>query len=360
MTLKKILLFPFAVLYGIITSFRNLLYDWKILKSKSFDVHTICVGNLSVGGTGKTPHVEYLIKLLQSDFKIATLSRGYKRKTSGFVQATSSSNALDIGDEPLQYKTKNPNIDVCVDADRVNGVKKILEFLDPPKVILLDDAFQHRALNSELKIVISEFTNIFLNDCMMPSGTLRESKKAINRADIIIVSKTPEKTTAVEIRNLIKDLKPLAHQQLFFTWLKYGELTSFQNNQETIDTLNDLFRYRIVLFTGIGNPAPMRTYLKEYASDVKHIEYSDHYQFTLQDIIEIRAELDAIEGGNKIVVTTEKDAMRLRSGDLQDIANTLPLYVLPIEVDFKDKTQEFNETIINYVRTNKFYHKKYS
>lgn len=194
----------------------------------------------------------------------------------------------------------------------------------------------------------------------MPSGTLRESKKGINRADIIIVSKTPEKTTAVEIRNLIKDLKPLAHQQLFFTWLKYGELAGFQNPSETIDTLNDLFRYRIVLFTGIGNPAPMLTYLKEYSSDVKHMQYSDHYQFTIQDITDIRAELDAIEGGNKIVVTTEKDAMRLRGSDLQDIANTLPLYVLPIEVDFKDKTQEFNETIINYVRTNKFYHKKYS
>jgi len=165
-TFKKILFFPFAVIYGIITSFRNLLYDWKFLKSKSFEVHTICVGNLAVGGTGKTPHVEYLIKLLQNDFKIATLSRGYKRKTSGFIHANNTSTASDIGDEPLQYKTKNPSLDVCVDADRVNGVKKILEFPEPPKVILLDDAFQHRALNCELKIVISEYTNLFLNDCI--------------------------------------------------------------------------------------------------------------------------------------------------------------------------------------------------
>ncbi len=360
MTLKKIFFFPFAVLYGVITSLRNLLYDWKILKSKSFEIHTICVGNLAVGGTGKTPHVEYLINLLKNDFKIATLSRGYKRKTSGFILATENSTALDIGDEPLQYKTKNPGLDVCVDADRVNGVKKILEFTQPSHVILLDDAFQHRALNCELKIVISDYSNLFINDCMMPAGYLRESKKGIQRADIIIISKVPEKTTAVEIRNLIKDLKPLAHQQLFFTWLKYGELIGFQNPTETIDTLNDLFRYRIVVFTGIGNPSPMITYLKEYASDVKHMQYNDHHQFTLQDITDIRAELDAIDGGNKIVVTTEKDAMRLKGSDLQDIANTLPLYVLPIEVDFKDKTQEFNETIINYVRTNKFYHKKYS
>lgn len=360
MTLKKILLFPFAVIYGIITSLRNLLYDWKFLKSKSVDVHTICVGNLAVGGTGKTPHVEYLINILQNDFKIAILSRGYKRKTSGFIQASNVSTAFDIGDEPLQYKTKNPQLEVCVDANRVNGIKKILEFPEPPKVVILDDAFQHRALNCELKIVISEYNNLYLNDCMMPAGYLRESKKGIERADIIIVSKTPDKTTAIEIRNVIKDLKPLAHQQLFFTWLKYGELKGFQNPADTIDTLNDLFRYRIVAFTGIGNPQPMITNLKEYASDVKHIQFPDHHSFTIQDIADVRAQLDAIEGGNKIVVTTEKDAMRLRGTDLQDIANTLPLYVLPIEVDFKDKTQEFNDTIINYVRTNKFYHKKYS
>ena len=360
MSLKKILFFPFAVIYGIITSLRNLLYDWKFLKSKSVDVHTICVGNLAVGGTGKTPHVEYLINILQNDFKIAILSRGYKRKTSGFIQATSTSTAFDIGDEPLQYKTKNPQLEVCVDANRVNGIKKMLELPEPPKVVILDDAFQHRALNCELKIVISEYNNLYLNDCMMPAGYLRESKKGIERADIIIISKTPDKTTAIDIRNVIKDLKPLAHQQLFFTWLKYGELKGFQNPADTIDTLDDLFRYRIVAFTGIGNPKPMITYLKEYASDVKHIQFPDHHSFTIQDIADVRAQLDAIEGGNKIVVTTEKDAMRLRGTDLQDIANTLPLYVLPIEVDFREKTQEFNETIINYVRTNKFYHKKYS
>ena len=360
MTLKKILLFPLAVIYGIITSFRNLLYDWKILTSKSFEVHTICVGNLAVGGTGKTPHVEYLISLLKHEFNLATLSRGYKRKTTGFICADEQSTALQIGDEPLQYKIKHPELNVCVDANRVNGIKKILEFQTPPKVIILDDAFQHRALNCELKIVLSEYSNLYINDCMLPAGSLRESKAGIHRADIIIISKTPDRTTAIEIRNVIKDLKPLAHQLLFFSWLKYGELIGFQNPQDTIDTLNDLFRYRIVVFTGIGNPSPMITYLKEYASDVKHIQFPDHHNFSINDISSIREELDAIEGGNKIVVTTEKDAMRLMGNDLQDIANTLPLYILPIEVDFKEKTQEFNETIINYARTNKFYHQKYS
>ena len=360
MTLRKILLFPFAVIYGIITSFRNLLYDWKFLKSKPVNIHTICVGNLAVGGTGKTPHIEHLIRLLNPEFKIATLSRGYKRKSSGFKLADASSTAEDIGDEPLQYKTKNPDLTVAVDANRLNGIKQLMSLENSPGVVLLDDAFQHRALKCELNIVVSEFNNLYINDCMMPAGYLRESKNGINRADIIVISKTPEKTTAVEIRNISKDLKPLAHQHLFFSWLKYGELSGFQNHTETIDTLNDLFRYRIVVFTGIGNPEPMVTYLKEYSSSVRHIQYPDHHNFTLQNLVDIRTELDAIEGGNKIVVTTEKDAMRLKGTDLEDMTNTLPLYVLPIEVDFKDKTQEFNDIILNYVRTNKFYHKKYS
>lgn len=360
MTIRKILLFPLAVIYGIITWLRNRLYDFKILKSKSFDIHTICVGNLAVGGTGKTPHIEYLIKLLKEQFAIATLSRGYKRKTKGFLMANENSTASDIGDEPLQYKTKNPFLTVAVDANRPNGVKKLMALQNPPDVILLDDAFQHRALKSELNIVVSEYSHIYLNDCMLPAGNLREPKSGIKRADIIIISKTPDRVNAVDIRNLIKDIKPLSHQKLFFTWLQYGELQPFKNAGESIHTLNELFRYRIILFTGIGNPEPMVTYLKEYASSVKHIQYPDHHQFTLKNIADVRTELDAIEGGNKIVVTTEKDAMRLMEPGLQDVVNTLPLFVLPIEVSFKEKEQEFNETIINYVRTNKFHHDKYS
>ena len=360
MVIRKIVLYPFAVIYGIITSFRNLLFDWKILKSHTVLLHTICVGNLAVGGTGKTPHVEYLINLLKSECKIAILSRGYKRKTSGFVLATETSIASDIGDEPLQYKTKNPDLIVAVDANRVNGIKKLQELFEAPKLVILDDAFQHRAIKCELNIVVSEYSNLYLNDMIMPAGMLRESKKGISRADIIIISKTPESATAVDLRTLIKDIKPLAHQCLFFSWLKYGELYGFQNPTETISTLDDLFRYRIVLFTGIGNPTPLLTYLKEYASDVKHIQYPDHHTFTLQNIADIRDALDSFEGGNKIIITTEKDAMRLKGTDLEDITNTLPLYVLPIEIDFKDKTEEFNQTILNYARTNKFYHKKYS
>ena len=305
MQLKKILLFPFAVIYGIITSIRNLLYDWKFLPSKTVNVHTICVGNLAVGGTGKTPHIEYLIQLLKNDYSIATLSRGYKRKTKGFLLADETSTVEEIGDEPLLFKVKNPLIQVSVDGNRVNGINQLLSSEQPPHVVLLDDAFQHRALKCELNIVITEFTNLYTQDMMLPAGYLRESKNGAKRADIIIISKTPENITAVDLRTMSKDLAPLPHQHLFFTWIKYGTLAGFQNPSEIIDTLNDLFRYRIILFTGIANPAPMITYLKEYSSDVIHIQYPDHHQFTLQNIVEIRDTLDSLEGGNKIVVTTQ-------------------------------------------------------
>ncbi len=360
MLIRKIILFPFSILYGLVTSLRNVLFDWSILKSHPVNSQTICVGNLAVGGTGKTPHVEYLIKLLGDQHKIAVLSRGYKRKTSGFILASDQDTAREIGDEPLQYKTKNPELKVAVDANRRQGIKKLQELSDPPKIVILDDAFQHRSLKCELNIVISEYSNLYFQDTLMPAGYLRESKRGVSRADIIIVSKTPENASAVDIRNVIKDIKPLAHQSIFFSWLKYGELYGFQNNKEIISTLNDLFRFRIVLFTGIGNPKPMYTYLREYASEVTHIPYPDHHEFTLQNIAEIRDALDLFEGGNKIIVTTEKDAMRLKGSDLEDLTNTLPLYVLPIEIDFKDKTEDFNNTILNYARENKFHHKKYS
>lgn len=358
--ITKILLYPFALIYGGITAFRNLLYDWKVLKSTSFDTHTICVGNLAVGGTGKTPHVEYLARLLKSEYRVATLSRGYKRKTSGFMLADQASTADDIGDEPLQYKSKFTDVMVSVDANRVNGVKKLLAMEAAPDVILLDDAFQHRSIKCGLNLVVSEYDNLYIYDHMMPAGRLRESRKGILRADIILISKTPEKATAIDIRNITKDIKPLPHQRIFFTWLKYGELYSFADPGHILSTLNDLYRYNILAFTGIGNPAPMLTYLREYAAQVAHIQFSDHYNYSSSDLESIREKFEALDGGFKILVTTEKDAMRLMKPDLIEIANKLPLYIIPVEVDFKDKTQEFNETILNYVRTNKFYHKKYS
>lgn len=355
----KILLLPFAALYGCITSVRNLLYDWHFLKQKKFDVHTIGVGNLAVGGAGKTPLVEYLVKLLlKEQFQVATLSRGYKRKTSGFVLATEHSSAEDIGDEPLMYKYKY-HVPVAVDANRVSGVKKLLALDNAPKVIVLDDVFQHRAIRCGLNIVVSDYNNLYFNDSMLPAGRLRELPSGISRADVIIITKTPDRTSPVEIRNIIKDVKPKPHQKLFFSYLQYGDLYSISNASEKIDTLRDLFRFRIVAFTGIANADPMINYLKEYAAEVKHLPFSDHQEYTPKHLEDIGRYYNSLEGGNKILVTTEKDLMRLRNNSVWHIAERMNIFVLPVEVTFKDKEEEFNDLILKYVRTNRIHHEKY-
>jgi len=356
----KILLLPIAFIYGLITAIRNRFYDWNFIKHTRFDVHTIGVGNLAVGGAGKTPLVEYMIRLFLSEgINAATLSRGYKRKTKGFVLASEKSSAEEIGDEPLMYKYKY-NIRVAVDGNRVNGVKKLLAEPEPPFVILLDDVFQHRSIKCGLNIVVSDFNNLYFNDSMLPAGRLREYKGGIIRADIIIITKMPERITPVELRNIIKDVNPKAHQQVFFSYIKYGELYSINNPAHKMDTLNELFRFRIISFAGIANATPMVNYLKEYASEVRHLPFEDHHEYSVKDLEDIERYYDSFEGGNKILVTTEKDLMRLRNHSVVKIAERMNIFVLPIEVTFKDKEEEFNQEILKYVRANRIYHEKYS
>ncbi|MGZ4095310.1 MAG: tetraacyldisaccharide 4'-kinase [Bacteroidia bacterium] len=355
----KILLMPFAGIYGLITAVRNLLFDWHVFKQTKFDIHTIGVGNLAVGGAGKTPLVEYIIRLLSKEnMKLATLSRGYKRKTRGFVLADNNSTAEDIGDEPLMYKYKYI-IDVAVDANRVAGVKKLLALDQPPKVVLLDDVFQHRSIRCGLNIVVSDFNNLFFNDIMLPAGSLREFPSGIRRADVIVISKTPERTSPVDIRNIVKDIKPGPHQKVFFSYIQYGELYSISNAHDKIDTLKDLFRFRLIAFTGIANADPMINYLKEYAADVKHLPFHDHQDYTPKHLEDIEKYYHSIEGGNKLLVTTEKDLMRLKNNSIWHIAERMNIFVLPIEITFKDKEEEFNNLILKYVRTNRIHHEKY-
>jgi tetraacyldisaccharide 4'-kinase len=356
----KILLLPVAFLYGLITLLRNRLYDWKILREKEFEIHTIGVGNLSVGGAGKTPLVEYLIRLLQSEaLQPATLSRGYKRKTKGFILANDTSTSDDIGDEPLIYKTKY-TVPVAVDANRRRGIQTLAQLEKPPAVILLDDVFQHRAVRCGLTIVVSDFNHLYFKDQMMPAGTLREFPSGIQRADVIIISKTPEFTSAVNIRTILKDISPRAHQQVFFSYLKYGDLYSVHDKSQTMDTLNDLFRYRCILFSGIAKPAPMITYLKEYAADVRHLGFPDHHDFSEKDLVDIERYYHSFAGGNNILVTTEKDLMRLKKEPLWSMVRTMNIYVLPVEVTFKEKEEEFNSLILKYVRSNRIHHHKYT
>jgi tetraacyldisaccharide 4'-kinase len=248
-----------------------------------------------------------------------------------------------------------------VDGNRVNGVKKLSALQTrKPKVILLDDVFQHRSIKCGLNIVVSEYNNLYYHDTMLPSGTLRENKTGIVRADVIVISKTPDKTTAIEMRGILKDIKPRAHQQVFFSYLKYGELYSINNQEVKLDTLNDLFRYTVVSFAGIANVQPMLNYLKEYAAELRHLPFDDHHEFTIKDLEDIERYYQSFEGGNKILVTTEKDLMRLKNTLVWEIAQRMNIYILPVEVTFKDKEEEFNELILKYVRTNRFHHQKYS
>ena len=349
-----------SLLFGLVTLMRNRLYDLNFLKERRFDTHTIGVGNLSVGGAGKTPLVEYLIRLLEKQsYTVATLSRGYKRKTKGFIIANDDSTANEIGDEPLLYKQKY-KVQVAVDAKRVNGIEKLMALgNEAPKVILLDDAFQHRAVRCGLTILVSDYSNLYFNDHLLPYGRLRESTDGASRADVIIISKTPERTSAVEMRTIVKDIHPLAHQKVFFSYLSYGDLYAIDQANKKLDTLNELFQYRVICFTGIANASPMINYLKEYAGEVKHLPFDDHHEFVMNDLIDIEKYYQSITGGNKILVTTEKDLMRLKDKAIWDFARSLNIYILPIEISFKDKEEEFNQTILNYVRTNRIYHQKY-
>ncbi|MDP1802979.1 MAG: tetraacyldisaccharide 4'-kinase, partial [Bacteroidota bacterium] len=262
--------------------------------------------------------------------------------------------------EPLIYKYKY-NVQVAVDASRVNGVKKLISLEEnAPKIILLDDVFQHRAIRCGLNIVVSDYNNLFFKDSMLPAGTLREFKSGIVRADLIIITKTPDRTSPVEIRNILKDVNPKAHQQVFFSYLQYGDLYSITNTNEKIDTLNDLFRFRVISFAGIANAQPMVNYLKEYAADVKHLQFNDHHEFSIKDLEDIERYYNSFEGGNKILVTTEKDFMRLKNNLVWNIAQRMNIYILPVEMTFKDKEEEFNQVILKYVRANRIYHQKYT
>jgi tetraacyldisaccharide 4'-kinase len=356
----KILLYPPSVLYGMAVAARNFLYDWRILKEHKFDVHTIGVGNLVMGGAGKTPMVEYLLRLLLKErFRVATLSRGYKRKTRGFILAGEESTAEEIGDEPLLYKSKYAAF-VAVDARRVKGMRRLLENDQVrPQVVVLDDVFQHRSMRCGLNILVSDFSQLFFRDAVFPAGTLREFPGGVKRADIIVISKVPERTTAVEMRTIVKDINPRAHQRVFFSYLKYGELFAIDNRSQTLSTVDDLYRYRVISFAGIANAEPMVNYLKEYAAEVRHLPFPDHYEYSPKDLEDIDRYFQRFQG-DRILVTTEKDLMRLRNPSVWPMASRMNIYVLPVEVTLKDKEEEFNELVLKYVRTNRIYHEKYT
>lgn len=342
------LLFPFSWLYGAGVFLRNKLFDLRVLKSVSYDTPVICVGNLRVGGEGKSPHIEYLISLLKEEFKTGTLSRGYKRKTKGFQLATSDSEAADIGDEPLQFSRKFKDIAVAVDKDRVLGIAHLIAE-KKTEVILLDDAFQHRYVQAGLSILLTSYGHLYVNDYLLPAGNLREPVSGAKRADIIIVSKCPGDLTEEGKAHIIAQLQPLPHQQVYFTTLAYGKLTPLYSGPMLLPSA----AASCLVVTGIANPQSLIEECKTQFKEVKQYGFSDHHDFSKYDLENIRKKLDAMPGTEKFILTTEKDAMRLQAKALQPYVKNLPLYYIPISIRFLEKETVFNEQIKKYVRSNK-------
>jgi len=336
MNLLRKILFPFAILYGLITSIRNFLFDKGILKSYSFDLPVIAVGNLSVGGTGKTPQIEYLIRLLSDTYKIATLSRGYKRQSKGFILAQANLNAKLLGDEPFQFFQKFPSIQVAVDADRKNGIEHLLSLSEKPEVILLDDAFQHRKVKAGFYILLTSYGDLYSDDCMLPTGNLRESRDGAKRADIIIVTKCPP-ALSPEKQNAIKNKLNLAeNQELYFTFIAYDTFIYGENRKKNVSEIRTASK---VLVAGIAKPKPFFSYLQD-STDVC-LSFPDHHHFTDKDILEIKNSAQ-----NNIIITTEKDYVRLKG--------SLPseqLFYLPIQSSFLSGSDDFDKTIMKYVGT---------
>ena len=334
MKFLRFLLFPLAVLYDIIISIRNFLYNKGILKSTSFSVPVIAVGNLSVGGTGKTPQIEYLIRLLKNDYRIAVLSRGYKRKTKGFLQITNKHSAEDVGDEPLQFYKKFDNIQVAVDANRTNGIQKLLQQQNKPEVILLDDAFQHRKVKASFYILLTKHNDIYTNDFLLPTGNLRESRRGAKRANVIIVTKCPENLSEKERQRIIQKINPNKNQQVFFTTISYDE----KLDGSEIIPLEKLKEYKVILVTGIANPAPLLQCLQALKVNYTHLEFPDHHHFSKNDIEEINAKFNAISTDKKLILTTEKDYVRLEN-QLQKLS------YISIKTSFLEGEKKFDKTI---------------
>lgn len=328
------LLFPFSVLYGGVMQIRNKLYDKGILSSQKFDVPVIAVGNLSMGGTGKSPMVEYLVTQLKNNYRTATLSRGYRRKSSGFVLLTGQESATEVGDEPLQFKQKFPNSMVAVDEDRTNGIEQLLQGTPPPSVIILDDAYQHRKVAAGFYILLTSYTHLYKNDLVLPAGNLREPASGAKRANIIVVTKCPEDLSAEEQAEIKKKLRPKAGQQVFFTTIGYSD-SVFGRNRSL--KLNELNKYDLTLVTGIANPKPLVKHLESLGLKFNHKAYRDHHNFTEEELKELQFE--------EMIITTEKDYMRLKNEISRE-----KIFYLPIQTEFLSGEEEFRDRVQNFVQ----------
>ena len=351
-------LLPLSWFYGLAVGFRNTLFEMGILKSRAFSLPVISVGNITVGGTGKTPHVEYLIELLQGCSKVAVLSRGYKRKSHGFVMADDSTSACDIGDEPFQMKQKYPKVMVAVDKNRVHGIEELTAREKDIDVVLLDDAYQHRYVKPGINILLVDYHRLIIYDKLLPAGRMREPLKGKNRAEIVIVTKCPRELKPMEFRVITKAMDLFPYQQLYFTTLEYGELKPvFENStpdQKKLEGqgLSSLKTYNVLLLTGIASPRQMVEDLTPEVKALTPLCFADHHNFCEKDVEQINSAFEAMPSP-KCIVTTEKDAARLISLTTlsQDVKDHI--YSLPVHIKFMlDQGDKFNENILGYVRKN--------
>ncbi len=335
MNLFRKILFPFAILYGFITGIRNFLFDKGILKSYSFELPVIVVGNLSVGGTGKTPQIEYLIRLLSERYSIATLSRGFKRKSDGFILANANATAATLGDEPFQFFQKFPSIQVAVDADRKNGIEQLLAQEKKPQVILLDDAFQHRKVKAGFYILLTAYDDLFVENYILPTGNLRESRSGAKRADIIVVTKCPTTITEAVQTQIKQSIKAYSNAPVFFSTIAFDD--QVHSNAKSI-LVSEIQQSSCVLVAGIAKPDSFFNYLQNEQSVC--LTYPDHHHFTENDILHIQQ-----QAGEKKIVTTEKDYVRLKDSDLKD-----QLFYLSIRTSFLVDSDQFDTAIGNYLK----------
>lgn len=348
MILIRVLLIPLNIIYSTIVGTRNFLFHIGILKTKSFGIPVLCVGNITVGGTGKTPHTELIIAELKEKFRVACLSRGYKRKTRGFIIAGDKSTARDIGDEPMQIKNKFPDIIVACDANRVRGIEKLLALPEKPEVIILDDAFQHRYVQADKNIVLVDYNRPVYEDYLLPMGRLRESTSALKRADYIIVTKCPKNMQPIERRIVSKHLKIKAYQQLFFTTMEYGSIKSLNGNDSPAIPSKEA---AILCITGIACPESYVSHLENYTGNITHLKYSDHYNFKKSDIIRIEKAFSELNRKEKYIFTTEKDAARLISCELPEELKQ-HIYYIPIIPVFMNQENLLLNELSEYVRKN--------
>ena len=345
---------PFAWLYGGVTSLRNRLFDWGVLPSERFPLPVICIGNLVVGGTGKTPHVEYLVRLLSGRYRVAVLSRGYKRRTKGFRLADMTDSSETIGDEPFQLKTKFPHLLVAVAEDRREGIRRLRELPKEqrPQLLLLDDAFQHRYVKPSFAILLTDSHRLYTRDALLPVGRLRESVKGADRADVVVVTKCEPLPTEVERVAIRKELALREGQALCYSEIRYGDLCPLFPEEAQPRALASVAEEEVLLWTGIAHPEPLERLLRQHAKRLTAMAFPDHHAFSEADAHRIDAVYQQLPSSKKLMIVTEKDAARLRTCSLLPSSWRASLYYLPITVGFSAADEQlFNRLIERHIES---------